>query len=243
MTLSEIWWQVLLLALGSYLLGNLNWSVIISKLKKQDVRRMGSGNPGTMNMLRNYGAVIGFLTLVLDIIKGVIPSLIALLVYGNLRQDGFNLGYLIVYIAGFCAVLGHIFPIFLGFKGGKGAATTFGVFFVCEPAVMGIALLVCIVTICVIKCGSFGSFLGMATPAVAAGIDMTNKYVIGGVLQVPVGLYAATVTLIFAMVFITFFAHRKNIYKIFAGTEHETNLWQIIRKVFTKKSKKTTANH
>ena len=74
MTLGMLWWQFLLLAIGSYLMGNINFAIIISKLKKKDIRTLGSGNPGTLNMSRNFGLKIGLLTLVLDIFKGAILS-------------------------------------------------------------------------------------------------------------------------------------------------------------------------
>ena len=71
-----LWWQFLLLAIGSYLMGNINFAIIISKLKKSDIRKLGSGNPGTLNMSRNFGLGIGVLTLVLDIVKGALPTFI-----------------------------------------------------------------------------------------------------------------------------------------------------------------------
>ena len=70
---------LILLAVGSYLFGNINWALIISKIKKTDIRKMGSGNPGTLNMSRNLGLKAGLLTFFLDIMKGVIPTLVAFL--------------------------------------------------------------------------------------------------------------------------------------------------------------------
>jgi len=70
------WWVLLLLALGSYLIGCFNNAIMISKLKKSDVRKLGSGNPGTLNMSRNFGLKLGLLTLFLDMLKGVIPTLV-----------------------------------------------------------------------------------------------------------------------------------------------------------------------
>ena len=69
----------MLFIIGSYLIGSINFAVVISKLKKRDIRTIGSGNPGTLNMSRNFGIGIGILTLVLDIVKGVVPTLTAML--------------------------------------------------------------------------------------------------------------------------------------------------------------------
>ena len=74
-------WALVILALGSYLFGNINWALIISKIKKTDIRNLGSGNPGTLNMSRNLGLKAGLLTFFLDIMKGVVPTLIAFFVF------------------------------------------------------------------------------------------------------------------------------------------------------------------
>ena len=76
-------WILLILAFGSYLLGSVNWAIIISKMMKSDIRKMGSGNPGTLNMSRNLGLKFGLLTFFLDIMKGVIPTLVAFLLLKN----------------------------------------------------------------------------------------------------------------------------------------------------------------
>ena len=110
MRLAMLWWQFLLLAVGSYLMGNINFAIIISKLKKKDIRTLGSGNPGTLNMSRNFGLKIGVLTLVLDILKGVIPTLVGFLLYKDTYFVGTTLS--IEQVAkvgcGFFAVLGHV---------------------------------------------------------------------------------------------------------------------------------------
>ena len=137
MTLGMLWWQFLLLAIGSYLMGNINFAIIISKLKKKDIRTLGSGNPGTLNMSRNFGLKIGLLTLVLDIFKGAIPTFIGFIIYRNTYFVGTSLSIeLLAKVGcGFFAVLGHVFPVFMKFKGGKGIATTIGVFAVCNPLI------------------------------------------------------------------------------------------------------------
>ena len=107
-----------LVAVGSYFVGNINNAVMISRMKGKDIRQCGSGNPGTMNMLRTYGKFLGVLTLILDVLKGVIPCLLGWLFMGDgqfLRMGSDKLG---MYVAGFFAVLGHIYPVVFKFKGG-----------------------------------------------------------------------------------------------------------------------------
>ena len=129
LSISNLWWQFLLLSIGSYLIGNINFAVIISKLKKQDIRKIGSGNPGTLNMSRNFGLKIGVLTLLLDILKGAIPTLAGLLLYKGYVFAGTTLpiNMFAKVMCGFFAVLGHVFPVFMKFKGGKGLACLGGV--------------------------------------------------------------------------------------------------------------------
>ena len=125
-----------LVALGifSYLFGSINWALIISKIKRTDIRRMGSGNPGTLNMSRNLGLKIGLLTFFLDVLKGAIPTLVAFFFFGESKFSGseFYIYDFSIYLCGLCVVLGHIYPIYFKFKGGKGIASTIGVFLVAE---------------------------------------------------------------------------------------------------------------
>ena len=159
MYFKDLWWSFLLIALGSYFIGNINFAVIISRSKNKDIRNMGSGNPGTLNMSRQFGLKFGVLTLILDILKGAVPTLVATLVY---REMTFGDSHLAVsemaqYLAGFFAVLGHIFPAIYKFKGGKGIATTIGVFLVTEPIVTLIFAIIAIIYILVKEIGSIGS--------------------------------------------------------------------------------------
>ena len=115
----------IIMALIAYVIGSINFSVIISKkVAGFDVREKGSGNAGSTNMLRSVGKKAAALTLVCDILKGVISIGIAV-VLGNMLQDINK--ELLVQIAGIAVVLGHTFPVFFGFKGGKGVATSLGV--------------------------------------------------------------------------------------------------------------------
>ena len=104
----------------SYLLGSINTSIIISKvLYKDDIRRHGSGNAGMTNMLRTYGKGAAGLTLVGDLMKTVIAIFFAAFFFGFGYVRGVSTGMGICYVAGLFVVIGHVFPIFYNFKGGK----------------------------------------------------------------------------------------------------------------------------
>ena len=120
-----IWWQVLLVVIVSYFCGNISFARIISKAKKDDITKMGSGNPGSTNILRNYGAKFGVLNLALDMFKGFVPAIVTFYIFGE--------DYVMLYIAGISSMLGHIYPVVFGFKGGKGIATMLGMFLASNP--------------------------------------------------------------------------------------------------------------
>ena len=181
-----LWWQFILLAIGSYFMGNINFAIIISKLKKRDIRTLGSGNPGTMNMSRNFGLKIGVLTLVLDMLKGAIPTFVAFIIYKDMYFVGTTLpiNQIAMVGCGFFAVLGHIFPIFMRFKGGKGIATTIGVFFVCNPLVALISGILAIAFILITEVGAMGSFIATTPGAIVACYSVYKYYIEAQTLSV-----------------------------------------------------------
>ena len=116
----------IIVAVIAYLLGSISFSVIISKkMAGFDVREKGSGNAGTTNVLRSVGKKAAILTLICDVLKGVLAVLVAYIA-GNIVKEGVDRA-LLIQIAGLLVVVGHTFPIFFGFKGGKGIATALGV--------------------------------------------------------------------------------------------------------------------
>ena len=133
----------IILALCGYLLGNLSSAKILSRLKKDDITKHGSGNPGTMNMLRTFGFKMGLITLLCDAIKSAIPSLLGFFMFGG--YSGGELSYIGLYVGGTSAIIGHCFPIAYKFKGGKGVATMLGMFAVAEPYWAIIMFVVCFI--------------------------------------------------------------------------------------------------
>lgn len=125
-------WKVVIMSVCAYFVGNVTFARIVAKrMVGDDVTKRGSGNPGTTNMIRNYGAKIGFITFGLDALKGIVCSITAFFVCGGF--DGGWQSSLAVYIVGLVTIVGHMFPVIFKFKGGKGVATGAGVAIVANP--------------------------------------------------------------------------------------------------------------
>ena len=148
----------ILCILASYLLGAIPFGLVVSRGSGIDIRTQGSKNIGATNVARLLGKKMGVLTLVLDILKGYAPMfLAAFLVQGGPRRD------LIIALCGAASVLGHMFPVYLRFKGGKGVATALGAFlYLAPPAVLG-CLLVFLAAVGLSGFVSLGSLLGSAS--------------------------------------------------------------------------------
>jgi acyl phosphate:glycerol-3-phosphate acyltransferase len=185
-----------LLPLLAYLLGSVSSAVVIARIMGlRDPRDVGSGNPGATNILRYGGKAAAILTLAGDILKGVIAVLMA----RALTTDD-----VVIVLAGFAAFLGHLFPVFFGFRGGKGVATALGVWLALSPWV-GLLLLVTWVLMAVLF---RYSSLSALTASVAAPLY---------VAWLSPGLpYLATMIVMSA---ILIFRHRSNIRNLLAGTE------------------------
>lgn len=145
--------QLVLSALVGYLLGSLSFSIILSRLRYQDdIRRHGSGNAGMTNTLRTYGKGAGAVVFVGDFLKGSLAVVLGHLIGGELGG----------YLAGFFVVIGHLFPVFFGFRGGKGVATAAGMILVMSPGTL-LVLLVPFVLIIVLT-----RYMSLASITVAA---------------------------------------------------------------------------
>lgn len=241
LSFSQLWWQFLLLIIFSYFMGNINFAIIISKLKKQDIRTMGSGNPGTLNMSRNFGLKIGLLTLVLDMLKGAIPTFLGFILYNNCFFEGTTISVSVVskVMCGFFAVIGHVFPVFMKFKGGKGIATSIGVFFVCNPLVGLISGVLAIVFILITEIGAMGSFIATTPGAFFACYSIYNAFIESGVYEQKQIIIALIANLfVIAIIFLTWYAHRQNIKRMLMGEEHPTNWLQMLKEMKYKKKTK-----
>ncbi len=217
------WWQIVIVAVVSYLCGNVSVARIISNSKHKDVTKLGSGNPGTTNILRNFGFKLGLLNLILDILKGAIPTFVATLIFGKTTE----LWYLSLYIAGFSAILGHVYPVVYGFKGGKGIACMLGVFFVANPWWTLAVIAIAAVSWLCFKYGSVASFLCVTLLTVVEGLKIKG-YIGGTALAYPYNLIVSL--LLFAIFALTWFAHRKNIKRLLVGRESKVDLLKSTKK-------------
>ena len=145
--------KALLLVLAGYLLGSVSFAVLLVRWRTgKDIRKEGSGNAGATNVLRSHGKALGFLVALLDVAKGAVAVLLVRLVTADPRYAA---------AAGFAAVLGHVFPIYSGFRGGKGVATAVGAFLVLSPAAMGICLALFVGLVALTRYVSVGSVVAV----------------------------------------------------------------------------------
>lgn len=236
LTIDKLWYWFLLVGIFSYLVGCINFAIIISKIKnkgKGDIRTMGSGNPGMLNMSRNYGMKIGVLILFLDILKGLVPSLIAGLIFRKYyySNSGICLKMPIQAVSGLCSVCGHIFPFWLKFKGGKGISTTIGFFISVEPVLTLCFGVTAIVFILLTNMGSMGSFIATTPSAIVAVWKFYEKYHAFANTFSEHFLFNITNIFLLAIILITWWAHRKNIQRLLKGEEHPTNWMQMIKNI------------
>lgn len=154
---------VIISGIVSYLIGSVNFSILLSRaIGGKDIRKSGSGNAGATNMLRTYGKKMGVITLVLDILKGVVCVLIARAAVSAAAGDDLTAVTNAAYISGVCVVLGHNFPLYFGFKGGKGVATSLGVVLVLDWKVGLAVAVVAILIMAATRYVSLGSIIGGA---------------------------------------------------------------------------------
>ncbi len=140
----------LAMAIVSYLLGSLNFAIIISKFKyHDDIRRHGSGNAGATNMIRTYGTGAGVFTFLGDLMKAIVAVLLTEILMGEVSA----------YVAGVACVLGHVFPVWYKFKGGKGVAVSAAMMLATEPIVFLVIIIVFIAVVAVTKYISLGSIM------------------------------------------------------------------------------------
>ena len=198
----------------AYLIGSINFSVLISKkMAGFDVREKGSGNAGTTNMLRSVGKKAAAITLVCDILKGVISIVIAIIV-GNIAK---NLDReLLLQIAGIAVVLGHTFPIFFGFKGGKGVATSLGVLLMSNWQIGLICLVFAVVLMALTRMVSLGSCAAAVLfPVLTLFINQHYTVLTDGKCGRVYFVYSVILAII------VLYNHRSNIKRILNGTENK----------------------
>ncbi len=211
----EIIWRSLLSAVCGYLLGSISFAVIITRLfANKDVRDEGSGNAGMTNVLRTTGKLPAVLTLIGDLGKAVAAMFIARWIFSALSFEGAaKTG---MFIAGIFVLLGHIYPVFFNFKGGKGVLTCAGIFFVLDPILCSVCIAIFIAVAFISGYVSLGSILAMASaPILTLIVGLTLR---ADTMPLYSVLWQSFFTLIIAG--ISIFMHRSNIKRLLNGTEN-----------------------
>lgn len=206
----------IIMAIIAYAIGSVNFSVILSKkMAGFDLREKGSGNAGTTNMLRTVGKKAAAITLILDVLKGVVSILIAMLI-GNI-VEGVGKEYL-VQVAGIAVVIGHTFPIFFKFKGGKGVATSLGVLVMTNWQIGLTCLVFAVVLMALTRMVSLGSVsAAILFPVLTLTLSNNQNYTVlaegndGGIYFIYSVLLAVIVV----------FNHRANVKRILEGKENK----------------------
>ena len=201
------------MAIIAYSIGSVNFSVIFSKkFAGFDVREKGSGNAGTTNMLRSVGKKAAAITLICDILKGVVAIGIAIILgyIPDMNKE------LLIQIAGVCVILGHTFPVFFGFKGGKGVATSLGVLLLSNWQIGLICLVFALVLMILTRMVSVGS-CGAAVlfPVLTLFINENYTVLTEGKSGNTYFIYSVILAII------VLFNHRSNIKRLLNGTENK----------------------
>ena len=191
--------EYIIIGIASYLMGSIPFGLVLTKIfLKKDIRDIGSGNIGATNVLRTGNKLIGYLTLVLDITKAIIPVIYVKINFPEL-----------IYIASLCAFLGHVFPIWLKFKGGKGVATYVGILFSIN-ILLGIIFISCwIITFLLSRYSSLSSII-------ASLLVPIYLLIIGNINNV----------IFFIIMFVLiFFTHRENIKRLKNKEESKSKIY------------------
>ena len=191
--------EFLTIGIISYLMGSIPFGFILTKIfLKKDIREIGSGNIGATNALRTGNKLIGYSTLLLDVMKAILPVLYVKINHPEL-----------IYIASLCAFLGHVFPIWLKFKGGKGVATYVGILFTINILLGFIFCVIWLLIFLISKYSSLSSLIGSLTiPVYIFFNDQMSNALFFGIMFV-----------------LIFYTHRENIKRLKNKEENKTKIY------------------
>ncbi len=203
--------------IAAYLIGSINFAVIFTKaFIKGDIRDFGSGNAGTTNVMRVGGFLPGLLTFICDALKGFVACEIGYLVFNYIyKTSAFEWSHAVygAYICGFLCMLGHVFPIFFQFKGGKGVATSVGIFAVCCPIAIILGLTVFAISTLISKIVSLSSIIATVVVVVLSLIFYDNT-----ALFLPQAIPCALMGIVVIL------KHKDNIKRLVKGEEKKLNI-------------------
>lgn len=213
-------------ALIAYLIGSISGAIIVSKrLTGEDIREKGSKNAGTTNMLRVHGKKLAVITLLIDILKGIIAVLIGIIIDYILSREYLAMSYIkpwysgwiiggVKYICGLFAMIGHIFPVYFGFRGGKGVATSIGIAFIFDWKIGLIILVLALLIMAISRYVSLGSVIGAVVYPCTVLAFMLGK-----------GEFNATYFIVSLLIgFIIIIKHKSNIKRLIRGEENKLSL-------------------
>tara|TARA_B100000767_G_C19702447_1_gene509048 strand:- start:159 stop:737 length:579 start_codon:yes stop_codon:yes gene_type:complete len=191
--------DILFIGVIAYLMGTIPFGFLLTKIfLKKDIREIGSGNIGATNALRTGNKLIGFSTLILDILKAIIPILYVKFYYSEF-----------IYIASLCAFLGHVFPVWLKFKGGKGVATYVGILFAINIYLGLIFIITWLITFLLSKFSSLSSLTAsIVIPVYLLILTQFNQVIFFSIMFV-----------------LIFYTHRENIKRLKNKEESKTKIY------------------
>lgn len=203
----------------AYLLGSIPFGYLIVRFREgSDVRKTGSGGTGATNVSRRAGKVAGVVTLLLDAMKGATAVIIAKVIFGlpifteaGQAPPSLRTAYWWVAAAAVAVIVGHIFPLWLGFRGGKGVATGLGVFLMLAPIAVALAGLVFVFVVALTRYVSLGSIVAAAS--IPLFVLLQDRFIL------PVAERMPLITAASAGAILIIFAHRENIARLIQGTE------------------------
>ena len=217
---------IIVVIVAAYLLGSINFAIVISgKTYKQDIREFGSKNAGMTNMMRTYGKKAAGLTLLGDALKAAVASLLGYLILGTLGA----------YLAGLFCILGHVFPIYYKFKGGKGVVTAAVAILMWNPIVFVILFAIFALIVLLTKYISLGSVICvMLCPFL---LNAFTKFCTGGKQALPLP-YLICATLMAVIIVIK---HRTNIKRLLSGTESKFSFKKSVKAADTNNEEQGTS--
>ncbi len=217
--LTDSWAALILAAVLGYLLGSINWAILITRwFTHKDIRSFGSGNAGATNVLRSQGTLPAVLTTVGDLAKSVLAAwfggwLLSNFHLANTVLDGQTLILIGRYVAGLCCIIGHVLPVFYRFRGGKGVLTTLGMFLIADWRVALMCLTLFIAIVAVSRLVSLGS-------VVAIGYGPLLVFVLHvwvDEMSLPMVVFTTVMTVAVAAIIVI--KHADNIKRLAAGKE------------------------
>ena len=197
---------------AAYLIGSINFAVIFSSIfMKKDVRKLGSGNAGTTNVMRNGGFLPGALTFIFDALKGYAAAFLGLKVFEYINNSYEAVWAMPIYgalLCGAACMIGHVFPVFFQFKGGKGVATSVGIFAVCCPVAIILGLAAFALALLISRIVSLSSLIATVVVVTLTIVFYDTQ-----------GLFLPQAVLTLIMGAIVFLKHTENIKRLINGTE------------------------